>query len=385
MKKPLIIIHLFFSVLLLSSCNGQNETPPPKEKITQQNPVEENLEELDPYFSGTTYPNSKYGPGSITRNILQDKNGYIWLATWDGIIRYDPSLKGTEKAFTNFTNKEKLRRFRVFCMLEDSKGYIWFGTIGAGLYRYDPSKSDDKAFTNFTTKDGLVYDGIGCLYEDKNDNIWIGTQNGISLYQPLFSKIDGAKKFQNFTTEHGLTNTDINSIVEDESGKLWIGSRGDARFYAPSNSLSKEKTFTKITTKDGMSFQNVRRIIKTKNGDMWLGGNNGIWRYDGISFTNLSKNFGGYIYEDKKGNIYTNTASDGNAQRWDFSRYDVESLSNKKPIATPVKTEDNMFFGITEDKEGGIWVGHLHGVFRYNPNLPLMLNKDTFDYFKSVE
>jgi len=381
MKKPLILTHLFFSVLLFTTCEGQNKTAPPKESTPTQHQTEKDLEEYDPYFSGTQHITSAYGPTSITRNILEDKNGYIWLATWDGIIRYNPSLKGTDQAFTNFTNKEGLRRFRVFSMLEDSQGFIWFGTIGAGLYRYDPSKSGENAFTNFTTKDSLVHNGIGCIYEDKKGNIWIGTQGGISLYQQLFAEIDGAIKFQNYTTEQGLPDNDINSIVEDTHGKLWIGSRGAACFYSNFFPNEDVKAFVKIAHSGSLNFYNVRSIIKDKKGNMWFGGNDGVWRYDGSSFTNLTKNFGGYLYEDKRGNIYTSTASNGNAQQWEFSRYDVASLSNKKPTATTIKTADNMFFGICEDKKGGIWVGNLHGVFRYVPSV-LLKDDLAFDYFK---
>ena len=217
----LLVLFVF-----IASCKGQNKTDLPKDSISQPESI---LPEKDPYFAETKTVNTSYGPSNITRNIIQDRNGDVWLATWEGIIRYDG------KSFTNFTNKEGLRRFRVFTILEDRKGNIWFGTVGAGVYCYD-----GKLFTNFTTKEGLANDRLGCIYEDKKGNIWFGTMGGISCY-------DG-KTFTNFTTNDGLTSNDINSIIEDKNGNFWIGTRGEACFYDG-------KTFTNLKNNDGSSFQ----------------------------------------------------------------------------------------------------------------------------------
>lgn len=330
--------------------------------------------DVDPYFTPTKLTNSAYGPSNITRNILKDRNGYIWLATWEGIIRYD----GT--TFTNFTNKDSLRNYHVFCLLEDSKGILWFGTIGAGVYRYDPtiSETGGTAFTNITVKDGLAHDGLISIYEDKAGNIWFGTQEGASCY-------DG-KSFRNFTMKDGLPNNNINAMLEDQSGILWFGNRGEACMYGIhlNEAVGQGKTFIRLMNEDGKTFGNVRSIIEDKRGYIWFGGNDGLWRYDpkasstgGKSFSNFTKNFVGYIFEDSKGNIWTSSASDDNPNKWVLTRYKEKSLLSDHPIATQVKVEENMFFGIEEDKEGGIWLGHLRGVYRYDGQ--------TFDNFQKKE
>jgi ligand-binding sensor domain-containing protein len=348
MKKYLQIKLLLLLFVSITSCNGQKETDPPKENPSQ---TENKVLNHDPYFVESTTITTSYGPSSITRNIMQDRKGDFWFATWEGIIRYDGN------SFTNFTNKENLRRFHVFSVLEDKSGNLWFGTIGAGLYRYD-----GKSFTNFTTKEGLAHDRLGCFYEDKTGKIWIGTVGGISVY-------DG-NSFRNFTTNEGLTNNDVNSIIEDKTGKIWIGTRGEACFYDGT-------TFTRFTNKEDQPFTNVRSIVEDKKGNIWLGGNDGLWRYDGSSFTNFTTDFVGYIYEDKKGNIWTNSADNGNANNWVLSRYDENSLQYEMATATQIRTEKNMFFGILEDKEGGIWFGTLNGVCRYDGK--------SFNYFKNKE
>lgn len=342
MKKYIPICSVLLLLIFVLSCKGQKEVAQPKNIASQSKQTESHLAEIDPYFTASSAISSPYGPSSITRNIIQDKKGAFWFATWEGILYYDG------KHFTNVTNKEGLRPFRVFTILEDKNGHIWFGTIGAGVYHYD-----GKRFRNLTTKEGLVNDRVTCILEAKNGHMWFGTTAGLSQY-------DGSS-FRNFTTKEGLSNNDVNSIIEDEKGQIWLGTRGNACFYDG-------KTFTNFSTSEGQNFENVRSIIEDKKGNIWLGGNDGLWSYDGRFFRQFTKNFVGYIYEDKAGHIWTSSAtnSNGNTNSWMLSKYDQASLKNKKIPAIPIKAEKGMLFGIIEDTEGNIWFGSLNGVYRYD-------------------
>ena len=352
-------ISLFILFVSCLSCKEHIKPQVHESKAKPPKQVEFNPIEADPYFQGTTTVNSNTGPKSISRNILQDSKGNIWLATWDGIIRYDGQSETNEEIFVNLTNKEELRRFRVFTILEDSKGNVWFGTIGAGVYQFDGS-----SFTNITMKEGLVDDRVTCIYEDRAGNIWFGTTGGASCY-------DGTS-FRNYTTADGLTNDDINSIIEDRSGKFWFGTRGTACVYDGTS-------FTKLTTDDGMSFQNVRTIIEDKNDNIWLGGNDGLWRYNNAplpvvsQFINYTKNFVGYIYEDSKGYLWTSSEADSQ-KNWAISKYEENNTFSNTIMPTEIIKQENMFFGITEDKLGGMWFGHLRGVCHYDGS--------SFNYFE---
>lgn len=347
-----------FVVISLISCKSPSKIEVAKDDIQLTEQPKEEPVDHDPYFTESTAITSPYGPRSIVRNILPDSKGNIWFASWEGIIKYDG------KVFTNYTNKEGLRRYRVFTLLEDKKGNIWFGTIGAGVYLYD-----GKSFTNITTKDGIADDKVKTIYEDSEGNIWLGTSGGISIY-------DG-KSFENYTEVLGLPNSDINSIDQDSNGKFWISSRGSAFVYEPTIALTSIiKPFEIIKRGEDLTFSNARSIIPDKRGNIWLGGSDGLWLYDGQSFNNHSKNFVGYIFEDSKGNIWTSSAEakNGNSQNWVFSRYDHKSLLAGTLSPTPIKSESNMFFGINEDAQGAIWLGTLRGVYKYDDK--------GFTYFK---
>jgi ligand-binding sensor domain-containing protein len=332
MKKYSYLHALFLILAFCTSSKGQNKTDLPTDTIKSE------------YKDVTT----SHGPNRMVRTIRQDRNGNIWLASPEGIIRYDG------KSFTNITSQEISARF--FSVLEDRKGNFWFSSIGSGVYYYD-----GKSFRNYTTKEGLANDRVPYIYEDKTGNIWFGTESGASRY-------DG-KSFQNYKMNEASPESnvwskyhnDVNYIVEDKTGKFWFGTSGNACIYDG-------KTFT-ILTNNGKPFWNVRCIIEDKKGNIWLGGNDGLWRYDGTTFTNFTQNFVGYIYEDKNGNIWT-TSQRANDERWVLSRYDEKFLSDKTPAVSEINSQyegnKGMLFGILQAKDGSIWFGSLDGVYRYD-------------------
>ncbi|HEY4326053.1 MAG TPA: two-component regulator propeller domain-containing protein [Mucilaginibacter sp.] len=345
----LIIAPLLLMLIFYTSCNFQNKTDLPKDNIKSE----------------TKSAITSAGPNNITRNIIQDRKGNIWIAAFDGIFRYDG------ESFTNITSKVSSSHF--FSVLEDRKGNLWFGSIGSGVYYYD-----GKSFRNFTTKEGLAGNGVTCIYEDKIGNIWFGTEGGASRY-------DG-KSFRNYRMNGGFQalpdNDDINSIIEDKTGKFWFSTRGNACVYDG-------KTFT-ILTHDGKPFTNVRTIIEDKKGNIWLGGSDGLWRYDGRTFSNFTKNFVGYVYEDKEGNIWTSSQENrynvngslsttpltfeaDSRSTWALSRYDEKTLSDKRPTVTEIKPKEGGVFGILEANDGSIWFGAF-GVYRYDGNTIMGFN-----------
>jgi ligand-binding sensor domain-containing protein len=331
--------NVYVMILIFVFCTtgkGQTKTDLPKDTIK--------FESKDVTFS--------LGPTSITRTIKQDRKGNIWMASWEGVFRYDG------KSFTNITSKVSSARF--FSVLEDRKGNLWFGSIGSGIYYYD-----GKSFQNFTTNEGLANNEIVCIYEDKTGNIWFGANGGVSRYDGKSFRnymMNGdsivedrtGKSFPNFQRPPH----EVNSIVEDKTGKFWFGTRDNAFVYDG-------KTFTTLIH-NGKPFMNVRWIIEDKKGDIWLGGNDGLWRYNGSTFTNFTTNFVGYIYEDKNGNIWTSSQT---AKGWALSRYDAKFLSNSpfiRPTVTEIRSMGGMIFGILEAYDGSIWVGNLNGVKRYD-------------------
>lgn len=330
--KYILLYTLALLAAVYSSGKALNKTDLPKDSIKAE----------------PKQVSSLYGPTHITRTIRQDRKGAVWIATFGGVFRYDGNT------FTNVTSQVSSARF--FSVLEDRKGNFWFSTVDEGVYYYD-----GKSFQHFTTREGLASNGVFDIYEDKAGTIWFGTGGGASRY-------DG-KSFRNYTMNEGLNLTpderlflkndnNVNSIIEDKTGKLWFATRGHAYLYDG-------KTFT-VLTHDGTPFINVRTIIEDKQGAIWLGGLSGLWRYDGSTFTNFTERGVAYVYEDKKGNIWTSSLTNWG---WSLFRYDGETLANKNPTVTEVELDSDdtktMLFGILEATDGSIWFGS-GGVYRYD-------------------
>lgn len=348
MIKCNLLCALLLTIAFCTPCKAQNPADQPKNNIKMA-------------FAG---------PNRITRNVIQDKEGNIWMAAFDGIFKYDG------KSFTNITGKVSSARF--FSILQDRRGHLWFGSIGSGVYEYD-----GKSFKNFTTHQGLLNNDVVSIYEDKKGDIWFGVWGGVSRY-------DGTS-FRNYIINGPSMNEDpigktfpnrasyeVNAIMEDKTGKLWFATRGNTFVYD-------RKIFTAFTH-NGKSFTNVRSLTEDKRGNIWLAGQDGLWHYDGKTFTNFTRDFVGYVYEDKKGNIWTSSASpygnifinpvNPNNPGWVLSRYDEKSLYKsmsinspvRKPTAPEMKANKGMIFGILEANDGSIWFGAVGGVYRYDGN-----------------
>jgi len=326
--KYVFIYTLFLMSVFHTSC-GQNQTNPPKDN-TSHGYSESQLKEAS---------TPKWVPVGMVRHVRKARNGDILIASYLGVSRYD----GT--SFTNLTGKIISPRFSSFWdVLEDRRGNLWFASVCSGVYYYN-----GKSFQHFTTREGLASNQVMSIYEDKAGNIWFATGGGASRY-------DG-KSFRNFTTKDGLSNNDLTTIMEDKTGKLWFGTRGEPCFYDG-------KTFTVFKNEDGKAFNNVWSIIEDKKGNIWFGAD-GLWRYDGRTFTKVSQRGAYAIIEDKKGNIWT--TGEVNPKVWALSRYDAKSLYNKMPSVTEIKSGGRMeFLGLLEANDGSIWFGYDGGLYRYN-------------------
>ncbi len=190
---------LFLLTVTWSLCNAQYKTKLPNDDTNSE----------------TREIVNSHGPNSSVRAIRQDRKGNIWLASNEGIIRYDG------KFFTNVTGN--LFPDRFFSVLEDRKGNFWFGNYGSGAYYYN-----GKSIQHFTDTEGLFHKLITSVYEDKHGNIWFGANGGASSY-------DGTS-FRNYTMSGdteieerpGKSSSDgkigangVNHIIEDKTGRVW--------------------------------------------------------------------------------------------------------------------------------------------------------------------
>ena len=252
----------------------------------------------------------------------------------------------------------------VQCSMQDKAGNLWFGTTQNGLYKYD-----GKSFTQFLVADGLNSNNIYSLLEDKEGKIWIGTEAGLCLYDgKTFAKIQiPLRKNLPPNKSHLYRNSHwVFSIMQAKSGKLWFATINGVYIYDG-------KSFTPFIVNEGAggyasSNNNVERILEDKAGNIWFGGrtNEGVYRYDGKSVINIKlpelstfrpdsvrigHNWAWPQLQDKAGNIWFSNW--GGAYRYDGKSF------------TSFKFPNNGFTRIIEDKKGNLWFGG-DGIHRYD-------------------
>jgi len=171
----------------------------------------------------------KYYPKQIfnvIRDIIQGPDKNIWLATTDGILRFDPNENPDHIKFVQTTkipgDKHSLGNNDVQYLYTSSHNEVWVGTFGGGLNRVinkPQNLNEPLKFKVYTKEQGLPNDIVLSLVEDKNNNLWIATENGVS-------KLDlKTESFRNYDTYDGLPRTGFSesACFRSDKGEIFFG------------------------------------------------------------------------------------------------------------------------------------------------------------------
>jgi ligand-binding sensor domain-containing protein len=158
-------------------------------------------------------------PQNTITAIAQTRDGYLWLGTFGGLVRFDGN------AFTVFDpgNSPGLTSARIISLLEDRHGVLWVGTE-AGVVRYEHRTfSAFPALTAFATRDGLARDGVPAITEDGQGRLWFATDLGLARF-------DG-KAFTWVTVADVQESAQV--LAAAPNGDVWAGRwTGATRFEA---------------------------------------------------------------------------------------------------------------------------------------------------------
>lgn len=299
-------------------------------------------------------------PSDMLLSISPDADGDLWFGTYDagafklGINR----IKENELPVAEYNTSNGLNGNSVWDILFTKEKNIWFGTTQNGINRFIPEKGNKKyKIASYTTRQGLPGSQILCLFEDKERNIWIGT-NGDGL-----SMLPG-DHFAHYREKDGLENTKIQGIEQDANGNYWLASSGGGvTVMNLSGSAPVVKTYTE---KDGLSSNFITSIAagQAENRNIWMGTvDKGIVKFDGNKFTTYNENSGlindrvNSLLVDAKGIVWCGTANG-------ISRYDGVRFLN---VSTDkLKMNDQGVKAILQDKRENIWFATAGGLARYS-------------------
>jgi signal transduction histidine kinase/DNA-binding response OmpR family regulator/ligand-binding sensor domain-containing protein len=286
-------------------------------------------------------------------DILQDKEGFIWVGTKDGLNRYDGY---GFKVFTNDPyNSKTLSSNSINKLFEDSKGRIWVGTENEGLNIYD--KTSGNFFRILQGKNdvnGLSSNVIKILEEMPDGRMMIATEDGnINIITLANNFLD--KNVTPFITKIALpNNTKVYGIGNDKSKNTWIGGMDGSvyKFDAVKNS------FTKLA-----NGQILNNGYFTKRADVLINGN--LYLYDGKEITALFD-----TNKFPEGNIILKP----NSALWDkhhreLSFYDVSAWAPNKTVQWGLKlpTDKRIIYPFIFDRSGMLFTGTVgYGLKKFN-------------------
>lgn len=301
--------------------------------------------------------------GNFIKNFLRDRSGNMWIATEDGLSKYDDE----SDSFTTFKNKiydrNSLVDSNVFSLIQDETGLIWIGTY-AGISIFNPEseiqhyKSDP--FDSTTISNNMVT----ALYEDKDGATWIGTKySGIDILNRETDKII------NIGSSSG------NNILGDDDVYDIIGNE-NIIFIATNKGITiidkKRKKYKNYTEKDNEVYKNVRKLFYD-DGYLWIGTKEGlaILNLETEELINLTYILEKYSPTDKYiGEIYKDL--DGEYWIGMFVQGGLIRLNPKEEKVTLYKNIENnknslsndSIRSIVEGESGEIWIGTSFGLNR---------------------
>lgn len=314
-------------------------------------------------------------PQNSVTSVLQARNGYLWLGTEEGLVRFNgtvfttfdryntPALEASQWIRTLHegrdgtlwigTNQGGLVRYaqgmfapvaeawlrgqEIRALTEAPDGTLWVGTFGQGLFACRAERC-----TRYTVREGLPSNRIRTLLMAANGILWVGTEQGLVQFR------EG--RILPYETTTPLPSRLVMAMLEDSRGKLWVSFQGGGLYR-----LHPAGVVEWLSPEEGWPQDDVWSFWYDATGSLWMGlSQEGLLRYtqgrfaaftpeDGLSHPRVTSLVG-----DREGSLWIGTDGGG-----------LNRLRNRKitHLTTQDGLSDNTVLTVYEDPEGNLWIG----------------------------
>lgn len=245
--------------------------------------------------------------------------------------------------FENYSVQQGVPNSKVYSILQDDNGYIWLATP-SGLSRFDGAN-----FSSYGKEFGLPEKSVRAIFTDSDKNLWIGYDDG-----NVFVKFD--ENIVHIINDSINPKGSISDFGEDKKGNIIIATDGSGAFYVK-NKLSPEQEIQHFAGKEGLSDQ-IYQTLCFKNGDTFFATNVDL-KYlpaDSTRFSYFRPNKFPIFFtsttmlEDSEGNLWIGKYN-GGLYKYDFKKDEFTFFDHRDGLAK------NFVRTLFQDSKGNIWVG----------------------------
>jgi len=311
---------------------------------------------------------------------------YIPLCFLFSLLIFTELFSQQRILFNHLTVNDGLSQSAVTCIFQDKKGFMWFGTQD-GLNKYDGYnfkifKNDP--FDSTSLNENFVFS----IFEDQAGILFVETLNGtLHRYNPKTESFPVIQK-DSIDLKTARIST-AGALLHESSGIVWSGGLSKGTGLRRSDQNTGQVTVFKHDPKDSFSLSDdkVYSVFRDRTGNLWVGTFSGLdrldeqtgkfhhYRHESKNPNSLPDNWVWPIFEDSQGNLWVGTVKSG------LCLFDSKSntfISYKNDPNDPTSINDNFIFSIYEDRSGLIWIGtNFGGISYFNPSA------QAFEYYKN--
>jgi ligand-binding sensor domain-containing protein/signal transduction histidine kinase len=293
---------------------------------------------LDPRKAITQYGHDVWQredglPHSMVKAIRQSRDGYLWLATEEGLVRFD----GARFTVFDSTSTPEMRVSFVHALTEDEQGALWIGTNGGGLIRYQ-----DGAFTAYPVS-GSEKQIVRAVAAARDGGLWLGASE-VGLFQMKKGVLTPAPIPPSIDVQ-GLP-SGIWVLHEDSQGTVWVATRARGLLSFKAGRVRR------FTVRDGLPDAQIWSLADAADGGLWVGTDKGLAHLarDGTIVNSLAGEPIRALLEDRDGGLWVGS---GSLRRLHQGRW--------QQVGTAEGLSSESVCSLHQDREGSLWVGTIDG------------------------
>lgn len=267
-------------------------------------------------------------PSNFIPAVMQSKTGYLWLGTWQGLVRFD----GVRFTVFDRNNAPAMRSHQILSVGEDKTGALLWGTLAGGLFAMSDGKVQKIQLPGALRGEP----SISKVMYSSNGDLWLGANSGIYRQSGKTLSVVFAKE-----APTGFRYT----IAEDVRKTIWLGTAEGLMKFEGGNLISVGDYMPALRTA-------ITALCPAPDGSIWVGTNAGLLRLNGQSLITITTQNG------LQDNAITSLARDRDGNIWVGTHTGLSRLSGGaiQPLPKELIPNDEIS-SLTEDREGSLWIG----------------------------